>query len=112
MSSAKANWVGVAWLSGDSGPTALSANGQDVQVAGGKTLAFPGGPSAAPPGPDGVLTLDVNYDLLTDFALAGRGGFKLYQQDKGGNFTDVTAKTTLPASVINTPYFGAWRMAT
>jgi hypothetical protein len=120
----KAAWVGGTCLS-DAPPTlnskvptnmapalastALFADGHVVRLADGKALAFPGGPSATPPGPNGVLPLDANYDMRTDFALAGRGGFKLYLQDKEGGFTDVTAKTGLPASVLNAAYYGAWQ---
>jgi tetratricopeptide (TPR) repeat protein len=110
-SASAADWVGVTWLSDAPTPTTLLADGRRVQIANGQNLAFPGGPTGVPPGPDGILPLDVNYDLLTDFALAGRGGFRLYQQNKtGGSFTDVTTKMQLPASVLNAPYFGAWQV--
>jgi cytochrome c-type biogenesis protein CcmH/NrfG len=90
----------------------LLADGHSVHLvsAEGKTVSmpFPGGPSATPPTPDGVLALDFNYDFLPDLALAGAGGVRLYQQGPNSTFTDVTAKTGLPASVTNTAYVGAW----
>src|SRR5262249_3587198 len=52
--------------------------------------------------------LDWNNDFLMDLLLAGREGLRFYQQQKDGSFTDVTAKTGLPADVLKADYYGAW----
>lgn len=44
----------------------------------------------------------------TDLVLAGAGGVRLFRQDGPSAFTDVTAQTKLPKSVINAGYTGAW----
>ena len=67
----------------------------------GATLPFPGGPSKVSPSPEGVLQVDFNYDFKTDLVLAGAGGVRLFRQDTPSAFTDVTAQTKLPKSVIN-----------
>ena len=71
-------------------------------------LPFPGGKSAAIPAPDGILPLDFNYDFKTDLVLVGAGGVRFYQQNKADLFTNVTAATKLPATLVNAPYTGAW----
>jgi hypothetical protein len=58
--------------------------------------------------PEGVLQLDFDYDFKTDIALAGAGGVRLYRQHTPATFTDVTAETKLPQSVLNGRYRGAW----
>jgi Tfp pilus assembly protein PilF len=98
-------WAGGVSLDGESAPTIITAGGREAR-AGGAPLNFPGGPTATPPTTDGVLALDFNYDFKMDLALAGAGGFKLYRQEGGGSFTDVTSK--LPAAVTGGAYRGAW----
>lgn len=100
-------WVSFVSLTGEEAPATILANGKEVRV-GGANLAFPGGNSAVPPAPDGVLGLDFDYDFKIDLALAGAGGFRLYRQERAGKYTDATARTGLPASVLNAAYGGAW----
>ncbi|HKV42568.1 MAG TPA: CRTAC1 family protein, partial [Blastocatellia bacterium] len=104
---AKWSWAATVSLDGEGPPAIVVANASEVRVKG-ATLRFPGGSPATPPTADGVLALDFNYDFKTDLALAGAGGFRLYRQDAGGAFTDVTASTTLPASITGGAYWGAW----
>ncbi|HZP83523.1 MAG TPA: FG-GAP-like repeat-containing protein [Chthonomonadaceae bacterium] len=89
----------------------LLADGKEIRLIGpdskAVTVPFPGGPKATPPSPDGVAALDFNYDFDPDLALAGAGGIRLFQQKKGA-FTDVTAKSGLPADVLNGAYYGVW----
>ena len=101
-------WTGAVLLSGDQRPVGIAANGGEVRLAGAAKLTFPGGSSSVVPGPDGILTLDFNYDFKTDLALAGAGGLRLMQQNGRGEFDDVTAKAKLPATVEKRAYVGAW----
>lgn len=91
-------------------PVILVANGSQVSQADapGIKLSFPGGTAAEPPGPDGILALDWDWDFKTDLVLAGAGGVRLYRQTAAGKFDDMTAKSGLPAAVTSTPLFGAW----
>lgn len=117
--SGKGVWAAATWLDGGRSTagqpdqpirlTTLMCDGHTLHLADGKTLPFPGGPKAFPPGPNGVLALDINYDFKSDFALAGQGGFKLYVQNARGGFDDATSKTKLPDSVLKTPYTAAWQ---
>ena len=101
------NWVRTVLLTPDSAPTAVAANGHQLQI-GATSLPFPGGAQAIPPTPDGVAAFDANNDFLQDFACAGAGGLKLYQQGAGGTFADVTGKSKLPPGVLSAPYTGVW----
>lgn len=104
----KAGWAGVLIKDENGEQILLTADGKAVHLENGASLPFPGGPKAGPPGPNGILSLDMNYDLKNDLCFAGNGGVKLYQQAENGTFTDVTAKTGLPASVLSAAYTGAW----
>lgn len=91
----------------------LLANGSSVQILDAKgkpiqTMPFPGGSAALTPSVYSVLIQDFTYDFLPDMALAGAGGFRLYEQTQQHTFTDVTARTTLPAAVTGGVYTGAW----
>lgn len=99
------NWVGAVSLGTTGGPTIVVAGARDVHLSSGASFGLPGGP---PPGPDGILAVDFNYDFKTDLVLAGALGLRLMQQESPSKFTDVTTTTKLPASVVNFPYFGAW----
>jgi tetratricopeptide (TPR) repeat protein len=93
----------------ESQPVSVNANAREVRLPGGVTLPFPSvAPSATATTPDNVLALDFNYDFKTDLVLSGTGGVRLFRQDAPGKFTDVTAATTLPDSIIDTSYAGAW----
>ena len=101
-------WIGALVLNGDDPPMIAEANGQQVHLASGANLPFPGGASAMAPGPEGVLALDYNYDFKNDLFFAGAGGLRLFRQDQPAAFTDVTAAMKLPANVSATAYNGAW----
>jgi len=101
-------WLGAVQLGGTGAPIVAMANGLEVHLSTGATLPFPGGRSKVAPSPEGVLQLDFNYDFKTDLVLAGEGGVRLFRQDSPSVFTDVTAETKLPKSVINARYTGAW----
>ena len=103
-----ADWIGSISLSGAGAPILATATAQEVRLATGPTLPFPGGPSSRPPSPDGVLPIDFNYDFKTDLVLAGSGGVRLFRQDSPSAFVDVTAETKLPAAVTGGDYTGAW----
>ncbi len=102
------SWIGVVYPGGAGVPVVAVANGLQVHLSTGATLPFPGGSSKSAPLPEGVLQLDFNYDFKTDLVLAGAGGVRLFRQENPGTFTDVTAATKLPKSVIDAPYSGAW----
>jgi tetratricopeptide (TPR) repeat protein len=104
------NWIGAIQLGSAGVPVIAEANGREVHLSlpSGATLPFPGGPSTVPPSPEGVLQVDFNYDFKTDIVLAGAGGVRLLRQDSPNAFTDVTAQSKLPKSVVNSPYTGAW----
>ena len=102
------NWIGAVSLSGDGAPVVAKANGREVRLTTGAKLVFPGGVSNTPPLPEGILSVDFNYDFKTDLVLAGAGGVRLWRQDNPNAFTDVTAQTKLPTSITNAHYTGAW----
>src|SRR3984957_15394491 len=102
------NWIGAIALGSAGAPVVAEADGREVRLATGALLPFPGGPSAIPPTPDGILQIDFNYDFKTDLVLAGAGGVRLMRQDDPKKFTDVTASTKLSKSVTNAAYTGAW----
>ncbi|HVQ39117.1 MAG TPA: FG-GAP-like repeat-containing protein, partial [Pyrinomonadaceae bacterium] len=108
LKKAQWSWVGAIYLGIAGPPTVVAANGHEVRIGTGTTLAFPGGPAASPPGPDDVLPIDFSYDFKTDLVLAGTGGVRLMRQDNPNAFTDVTAQAKLPASVVDAKYSGAW----
>ncbi len=87
--------------------TLAVADGHSLRV-GALSLPFPGGPEAKPPNPNGVAALDFDNDGRLDFACAGAGGLRLYHQEAGGEFTDVTAKSKLPPAVLAATYTGVW----
>ena len=90
------NWIGAIPLGSAGAPVVAEANGREVRLSSGAKFPFPGGPSAVPPLPEGIVPLDFNYDFKTDLVLAGAGGVRLLRQDSPKRFTDVTAQTKLP----------------
>ncbi|HTS37321.1 MAG TPA: FG-GAP-like repeat-containing protein [Candidatus Solibacter sp.] len=101
-------WIGAVSLGSAGAPVVAVANGREVHLDSGATFSFPGGPSAVPPQPDGIVPVDFNYDFKTDLVLTGAGGVRFMRQDSPSTFTDVTAQTKLPKSVTAAPYTGAW----
>jgi hypothetical protein len=104
------SWVGDMSMSGEGAPAMIEANGLTVQLSTGTHFAFPGGAAAVAPTPEGVLPMDFNSDWKTDLVLSGAGGLRLMRQDTPGAFTDVTAKTKLPAATLAGNYTGAWAL--
>jgi len=102
------NWIGAIPLGSAGAPVVAVASGREVRLSTGATFPFPGGPSAVPPLPEGIVPVDFNYDFKTDLVLAGAGGVRLLRQDSPSQFTDVTAQTKLPKAVTNARYTGAW----
>jgi Tfp pilus assembly protein PilF len=107
VNTARWTWAGHIFLDGETGPIQLVANASQALQAGGTRISFPGGATATPPGANGVLALDFNYDFKTDLVLAGAGGVRLFKQ-QSPIFVDVTASTALPASVTAASFSGAW----
>jgi len=105
--SGKWNWIGAISLTGEGTPAIVLANEKEVRI-GDASYPFPGGASAVPPGPEGVVGLDFNYDFKNDLVLAGAGGVRLLKQESANKFTDVTAQTKLPATILTGNYTGAW----
>ena len=103
----KWTWIGAISLSGEGAPAVVLANEKEVRI-GNASYPFPGGPSALPPEHEGVVGLDFNYDFKTDLVLAGAGGIRLLKQESATKFTDVTAQTKLPATILTGVYTGAW----
>src|SRR4029077_14450146 len=113
------SWIGAISLNGEGAPAIVLANEKEVRI-GDVSYPFPGsaaqnhrgknpdeGPSGQP-GRDGIVALDFNYDFKTDLVLAGDGGIRLLKQESANKFTDVTAQTKLPATILTANYTGAW----
>jgi tetratricopeptide (TPR) repeat protein len=103
----KWSWIGAISLNGEGTPVIVLANEKEVR-AGNASYPFPSGPTGVPPGPEGVAGLDFNYDFKTDLVLAGAGGIRLLKQESANKFTDVTAQTKLPATILNGSFTAAW----
>jgi tetratricopeptide (TPR) repeat protein len=102
------NWIGAIPLGSSGTPAVAVANGREVHLSTGATFPFPGGASAVPPQPEGIVPADFNYDFKTDLVLAGAGGVRLLAQDSPTSFRDVTSQTKLPKSVTDAVYTGGW----
>ncbi|MFY9746096.1 MAG: CRTAC1 family protein, partial [Acidobacteriaceae bacterium] len=106
----KWDWIGAVSLNDQGQPTVITANATTVSVMGGASFPFPGGPGRVAPGPDSIAPMDFNYDFQTDLVLAGAGGVRFMRQDSPAKFTDVTAQTKLPRSIVDGSYTGAWAL--
>ena len=102
------NWIGAIPLGSAGAPVIAVANAHDVRLSTGAMIPFPSGSSSVPPQPEGVVSIDFNYDFKTDLVLTGAGGVRLLRQDSPTTFTDVTAQAKLPKAVSNGRYTGAW----
>lgn len=100
-------WAGAISLGPEGAPTVAAANSTQVRLASGATLPFPGARDQGP-APEGVLGVDFNYDFKTDLVFAGGGGVRFFRQEDPAHFTDVTAATKLPQTVLQGNYSGAW----
>ena len=102
-------WIGAVSLSDKGAPTVVEANESTVRLASGATVSLSRrSVRKTPPQPESIVPIDFNYDFKTDLVLAGAGGVRFFRQDKPDTFTDVTAQTKLPASVVNGRYTGGW----
>jgi Tfp pilus assembly protein PilF len=100
-------------LDGEGRPAlfAVAANEvRRVDVGGAATLGlpFPGGPSGAPRGANGLAALDWNHDFRMDLATAGAGGVRLFLQAAGGQFLDETARADAASGLSNLKATGVW----
>ncbi|VTR95628.1 tpr repeat-containing protein : Family description./TPR repeat OS=Chthonomonas calidirosea (strain DSM 23976 / ICMP 18418 / T49) GN=CCALI_02286 PE=4 SV=1: TPR_9: VCBS [Gemmata massiliana] len=83
------------WLTGEGNPVVFLAGASEVRRVG-APAALP----ALPAAPDGLVALDWNNDFRTDLFVASPKGVQFYEQGADGNFTEVTAKTKLPADIL------------
>jgi tetratricopeptide (TPR) repeat protein len=91
------------WLTGDSSPSVVLANDQEIRLVRSEKIL-----SSFPVSSAGILPLDWNNDFRTDLLVAGKIGLRFYEQQANGDFTDVTSKTRLPAEINGGDYYGAW----
>ena len=103
----KWSWIGAISLNGEGTPVIVLANEKEVRT-GNASYPFPSGPAGVPPGPESIAGLDFNYDFQTDLVFAGAGGVRLLKQESANKFTDVTAQTKLPATILNGSFTAAW----
>jgi hypothetical protein len=98
------------WLDPQGVPAVFVANAKEVRRAdgAGPTLPFPGGTKGVAPTANGVIAFDWNNDLRPDLLFAGAGGLRFFQGGADGAFTDVTARTGLPANILGDDYYGVW----
>ena len=102
---ADATWLGTMFLDDKGDPSTVWADRNSVHIEGGATLPLPA---------NAVLTsysivgVDLNYDFKTDLVISSNAGVRIFQQQDRQHFTDITAKTKLPASILNGSYVGAW----
>ena len=106
----KWDWIGAVSLNDQGQPTVITANAATVSVMGGASFPFPGGAGRVAPGPESIVPMDFNYDFETDLVLAGAGGVRFMRQDSPAKFTDVTAQTKLPRSIVDGSCTGAWAL--
>jgi Tfp pilus assembly protein PilF len=100
-------WIGAISLTGEGAPVVAIANAHEVQLSPGAKFPFPGGNTASL-SPESILPIDFNYDFKMDLVLAGAGGLRFMRQESPDSFTDVTAATKLPRSILDANYTGAW----
>lgn len=101
-------WIGAVALNDEGRLSLLLANHNELQIAGGAKLPFPGAMGSPPLGFNAVLGVDLDYDFKTDLVLAGAAGVLIYKQENAERFIDVTDRAKLPASVTRAAYVGAW----
>lgn len=90
------------WPTDEGQPVVFVANAQELRRVG-SGLTLP----SLPVTPGGLVPFDWNNDFRVDLLLAGPNGLRFYQQGKDGTFTDVTAKTGLPADILRGDYAAA-----
>src|ERR1700733_15050156 len=102
------DWIESVSLNGTGAPVIAVANSQSVRLATGAAFPFPGGSGGAALQPESILPVDFNYDFKVDLLLAGEGGVRFLRQESPTSFTDVTAQTKLPPTLLHAAYTGAW----
>ena len=77
-------------LDGVAAPVLVAADNRELRVGTepARVLPWPGAGAAAGPAENSILAIDWNRDFRMDFAVAGRGGVRLYLQQDGGRFED------------------------
>ena len=110
-------WVQATVLRSNASPTVIFANGREMRVDK-SVLLFPGGSQVTPPSPEGIAVFDMENDanktaeleadIPMDIACAGVGGLRLYSQNKGSTFADVTGQSHLPLDITGGAYTGVW----
>jgi Tfp pilus assembly protein PilF len=104
-------WIGWLVLDGEGDSRIVWADATAVHVGDGATLPLPVAQdrsSRTALGRNAILGADLNYDFKTDLVFATPGGVRIYRQETPQRFVDVTAKTKLPAAILNGSYTGAW----
>jgi cytochrome c-type biogenesis protein CcmH/NrfG len=101
-------WTGTMVPDDQHDPEAIWADTSNLHLRSGASVALPKTSQTGLLPPHAIATADLNYDFKTDLVMATDGGLRIYQQSDSAHFTDVTAKTKLPASVVNGSYTGAW----
>jgi hypothetical protein len=106
-------WVGPVWLTGEGAPALVAADARavvaskDAASAASEIGIFPGS-TAALPGMDGVVPVDLDNDFRVDLVLAGAGGLRLLRQGEDGRFADITRAAGLSRERREGSAFGAW----
>jgi Tfp pilus assembly protein PilF len=95
-------WVRAVYLDGSGKQSILWSDGDSIHIVGGATL------KTGPVSRNGVAVADLNFDFKNDLVVAGPKGVRIYRQEDASHFTDVTARTGLPANIVNGSYTGAW----
>jgi Tfp pilus assembly protein PilF len=103
-------WIGSLPLDSEGDSRIVWADTTSVHIEGGATLPLPArDPSyRAMLGRNAILGADLNYDFKTDLIFATPDGVRIHQQDTPQHFVDVTAKSKLPAEIVNGSDTGAW----
>jgi Tfp pilus assembly protein PilF len=87
----------------ESNPRLVSYHRGGVKIAGGASIALSNLSST----PD-IAAIDFNYDFKTDLVIADGGGLHFYRQENINSFTEVSATTTLPATILTDTYNYIW----
>lgn len=94
-------------LTGEGSPTLVLQSNAALKIGNGPLLKFAGSKNEAATTPR-MVALDFDYDFKSDIVVVSGGGLRLYKQEAGGVFADVTARMALPAQILNAAYNGAW----
>jgi Tfp pilus assembly protein PilF len=104
-SAGPALWASAAPLDHSDDVRFLEADSTAAKLRDGARLEF-AGPGA--PGRNSVLAVDLNYDFKSDIVLANAAGIRIYLQETPARFTDITARSKIPADLLKGNYTGAW----